>query len=458
VSVAAGFQFTARPALAALPQLALRPSPALMAAVAMLALPSAELGPVIDRAVEQNPALERVEPTVCPLCGRGLTAGQCFRCCRPDRMALSLSAGDSTAESPVVPTLTETLLGEVGPLLGGDDRRIALYLLGNLDSRGFLDLTVGAAAAALTVEPGRVEHVLRLLQEVAPAGAVARELRECLLLQLDRLPEQDPMAQLARRIVAGHLTLLGEGDSADDELARLLGVDRAEVAQARAFIRTRLHPRPGLGLISGSAAPPLVPDIAVRETEDGLTVDVVERGRFCLIVSPAFTQVVAARLAPEERELIRRLLLEARELIDRLEQRWRTMGRVAEVTVARQQQFARHGQGHLVPLTRAQVAEVLGLHESTVSRAVAGRNVLLPSGQVVPFALFFGRSNAPQEALAALVAAEGRPKSDTELADELAALGFVVARRTVAKYRDELGIAPSTRRGPAKRGSRSGPA
>lgn len=264
------------------------------------------------------------------------------------------------------------------------------------------------------------------------------------------------MADLARRIVADHLALLGNGS--DGELARVLGVARADVAAARAFIRTRLHPRPGLGLTSGPPAPPLVPDIAVRETGDGLAVDLIERDRFRLTVSPAFQQVVAARLAPGEREVIRRLMLEARELIDRLEQRWGTMGRVAEVAVARQREFVRHGAGHLMPLTRAQVAEVLGVHESTVSRAVAGRNVLLPSGQVVPFALFFGRSSAPQDALAALVAAEERPKSDSELAGELAALGFVVARRTVTKYREQLGILPSTQRQSAKRGSRTGAA
>jgi RNA polymerase sigma-54 factor len=456
VSAVAGFQLTGQAALAARPQLVMRPTPALVAATALLALTAAELGQAIERAVEQNPALERVEQAACPHCGRGLSVGRCFPCGRLGRIPPSRSAGAVTAESPVIPTLTETLLGEVGPLLGRGDRRIAVYLLGSFDSRGFLDTTTEAAAAALTVEPWRVERVLRLIQETAPAGVAARDLRECLLLQLDRGPDHGPVPALARRIVADHLALLGHGP--DGELARVLGVGRADVAAAREFIRTRLRPRPGLGLTSGPAAPPLVPDIAIRETGDGLAVELIERDRFMLTVSPAFEQAVAARLAPGEREMIRRLLLEARELIDRLEQRWRTMGRVAEATVARQREFVRHGASHRVPLTRAQVAEVLGVHESTVSRAVAGRSVLLPSGQVLPFALFFGRSSAPQDALAALVAAEERPKSDTELAGELAALGLVVARRTVAKYRDQLGILPSTLRRPAKRGSRTGPA
>jgi RNA polymerase sigma-54 factor len=447
---------TQNAALAALPHLVMRPSPALVAATAMLALPSAELEQAIERTLEENPALERVEQATCHLCGRGLMASQCFFCGRPARILPSRNASAITvAQSPVVPTLAEILLGEVGPLLGRGDRRIAGYLLGSLDSRGFLDTSIEAAAASLTVEPRRVARVLRLIQEIAPTGVAARDLRECLLLQLDRGPDRGAVAELARRVVADHLALLGEGS--DGELARVLGVSRADVMAVREFIRTRLHPRPDLGVASVPAAPPLVPDIAVREAERGFDVELIERDRFMLTVSPAYEQAGAAPLSPGEREVIRRLLLAAREFIDRLEQRWRTMGRVAEVAVARQREFVRHGASHLGPLTRAQVADALGVHESTVSRAVADRNVLLPSGKIIPFAHFFGRSSAPQDALADLVATEEWPKSDSELAGELAALGFVIARRTVAKYRDQLGILPSTRRQPAKRASRIGP-
>lgn len=452
MSAVAGIQMAQNAALATLPQLAMRPSAALVAATAMLALPSAELEHAIERALEENPALEQVEQATCRRCGRRLAASRCSLCEQPGRFAPSRNAGAITAEPPVVPTPAETLLWEVGPLLGRGDRRIAVYLLGSLDSRGFLDTTAQAAAVALTVEPRRVEHVLRLIQETAPAGVAARDLRECLLLQLGRIPDRGQVAELARRAVADHLDLLGTGP--DRELARALGADLAEVTAIREFIRTQLHPRPGLSLASAPVAPPLVPDIAVREAQDGLIVDLIERDRFMLTISPAYEQAMTARVSPGEREAIRRLVLSAREFIDRLEQRWRTVGRVAEVAVARQREFVRHGASHRAPLTRAQVADALGIHESTVSRAVAGRSVLLPSGQVIPFARFFGRPTAPQDALAALVAAEEQPKSDTELAGELAALGFVLARRTVAKYRDQLGIPPSTRRRPAKRASR----
>jgi RNA polymerase sigma-54 factor len=444
----AGVQMAQHVAVEMLPQLTVGPSPALVAATALLALPSFELGHAVERELAKNPALEQVERAACNLCGRPLVAARCVSCDRPRRISASLAGRGAAADAAAEPTPAEVLLRDVGPQLERGDRGIAAYLLGSLDSRGFLDETVEEAAAALTVEPRRVACVLHLIQETAPAGFAARDVRECLLLQLDRDPDRGPVRDLARRIIAEHLPLLGKG--LDGELARRLGVSRAEVSAARDFVRARLRPHPGLGLVSAATIPPLVPDIAIRETEDGFAVELVERDRFWLIVSPAYERAAAAQLPDEQREAIRCQLAAAREFVNWLEQRWRTMGRVAEVVVTRQHEFVRRGASHLVPLTRAQVADALGVHESTVSRAVAGRNVLLPSGRIIPFARFFDRSSAPQDALIGLLAAEDHPKSDAELADDLAGLGFVLARRTVAKYRDQLGILPSTRRRPAK--------
>jgi len=436
-------------ALETLPRFTMRPSPALIAATALLALPSLELGQAVERELTKNPALEQVERAVCHLCGRPLVAAGCLSCDRPRRISPSPAGrGAATAEAPAEPTPAEVLLRDLGPQLEQEDRGIAAYLLGSLDSRGFLDTTVEEAAAVLTVEPRRVSGVLHLIQATAPAGMAGRDVRECLLLQLDRCPDRGPVRDLARRIVAEHLPLLGK--RLDGELARRLGVSRAEILAAREFIRARLQPYPGLGLVPATRVPPLVPDIVVRETEDGFAVELVERDRFWLIVSPVYERAAAAQLSQEERELIRRQLVAAREFINWLEHRWRTMARVADVVVARQHEFVRRGASYLMPLTRAQVADALGVHESTVSRAVAGRSVLLPSGQVIPFARFFDRSSAPQDALIELLAAEEYPKSDAELADDLARLGFVLARRTVAKYRDQLGILPSTQRRLAK--------
>jgi RNA polymerase sigma-54 factor len=400
-----GLHVSQQPVMA--PQQTLRPSPALVAATALLALPSAELEEAVERELDENPALERIEG--------------------PGRAAVGIEG------VPAAPDPAEALLRDVMPLLARADRPIAAYLVGSLDGHGFLDAGVEEIAAALAVSPQRVRRVLRALQKAAPAGVGARDLRECLLLQLDRLPHH-PRRALARRIVDEHLPLLGRG--LYGELARVLAVDRAEIIDARDFIRARLDPHPWAE--AAAPAPPLVPDVAVRESPDGLVVELLEPARFRLVISPAYERATDAA--------IRRQVSAARAFADRLEQRWRTMRAVAQLAVDRQSEFVRRGPRHLVPLTRAEVAASLGIHESTVSRAVAGRNVELPSGRIVPLARFFEASGAPCDALAELLANERRPKSDAELADELARLGFVLARRTVAKYRERLGVLPSALR------------
>jgi RNA polymerase sigma-54 factor len=415
----------------------------LVAATTMLALPSMELERAVERELVENPALERVAGASCAGCGGPLVDNRCVRCALPRRCVSARGAG-SVDEAPAEPSPAETILQELVPLLGRSDRAIAAYLLGSLDERGYLDAGVDDVAAALAVEPERVAHVLRVIHETAPAGVAARDLRECLLLQIDRVRDGDPVEPLARRIVDEHLPLLGRG--LYGALARALGVERSDVLAARDFIRSRLSPYPALGATRADVAPPLVPDVVVSETEDGFFVELVEPERFRLVVSPAYERAAAARLSPDEREAVKRQLQAAREFIDRLEQRWKTMRAVAEVVVERQQAFVRRGPRHLVPLTRAEVAVSLGVHESTVGRAVAGRNVALPSGRVVSLARFFDGAGAPRDALAELLANEQRPKSDAELADDLASLGFVLARRTVAKYRERLGVLPSALR------------
>jgi RNA polymerase sigma-54 factor len=443
-------QITQRHALETLPQLTLRPSPALITATALLALPSLELEQAVERELAANPALERVESGACNRCGRSLAAEGGHICERP-RRSLSRAGDDATAEPAAQPTPAEALLDELAPLLRRGERAVAVYLLGSLDERGFLDTTVEEVAVALAVEPRMVARVLRCIQKTGPAGIAARDVRECLLLQLEHCQDGGPVRELAQRIVADHLALLGGGRYG--VLARLLGVGRADVLAARDFVRARLQPYPGLGLASATPIPALVPDIAVREADDGFAVELLERERFRLVVSPAYEQAAAAPLRHQEREAIGRQVLAAREFIGWLERRWRTMAGVAEAVVRRQPGFVRWGARHLLPLTRAEIAAAVGVHESTVSRAVAGRNVLLPSGRVIPVARFFDRSGAPQDALAELLAAEARPKSDAELVEELAALGFVLARRTVAKYRKHLGVLPSSQRRPAKAAS-----
>jgi len=397
------------------PQLAMRVSPALLAFVEMLVLPAPALDELVERELADNPALERVES--------------------PGRV--SRVEDVSSASSAREELFTDVVLS-----LHKCDRRLAEYVIGNLDERGFVDLDDDELARAAGVSVGRVRRVLQAVRDAGPPGVGARDLRESLLLQLDRI-EDEPIAELARRVVASHLEDLAYGR--DGTIAAALDVSPAEVDEARAFIRTRLRPYADLG--PQSRVPSAVPDVVVTERPDepGLyDVELADNARYGLALSPLYERLAADgdSLSDDERARVVEQVAQARAFIERVEQRRATLYRVAALVVARQRGFLRQGSAALVPLTRADVARELGLHESTVCRAVSGRYVRLPSGRVVLFADFFRRSLGAEETLARLVAEEKRPRSDAELADELAARGFRLARRTVAKYRGRLGILP----------------
>lgn len=425
------------------PQLALRPSAALVAFAELLALPAIDLDELVERELAENPALERVEPPVCGACGERHESPLC----RPPRRRDSeVDRTDLLDALPQPETLTEALLAEVALAAGGDDRPVAEYVLGSLDEHGFLDTSPAELAAAIGVEPSRVVRVVDALRASGVAGLAAAGVRDCLLAQLDGL---EPTAEtaLAKRIVAEHLEALAAGRFG--AIARALGVGRGEVIAARDFLRERLSPYPALPA-TGPEAPRIVPDVVIRRRDDraGFDVELVEPRRHSLGVHPLYERLLkgaAAALPPGEAAGVTAQVRRARSFLRRLDERWTTLRRVTEALVERQAAFLDRGRG-LVPLTRAELAAELGLHESTVGRAVSGRYALLPSGRVVPLSRFFEASLGVREALAEIVAAEARPHSDGELAAALAERGFHVARRTVAKYRGRLGILPAALR------------
>jgi RNA polymerase sigma-54 factor len=298
-------------------------------------------------------------------------------------------------------------------------------------------------AAALGVSPGRVAGVLETIQHAGPPGVGARDVRECLLLQLTQTAGDSRLRALAREIVMHKLDALGRGRYG--AVARELGVERRDVLAARDLIRTRLRPYPTLRALEGWAQtlPAAPPEIVVREhpaRPGTFTVELMEPRRLGLGISPSYEHAGAQGIASDERAEIDAQIARARSFLQRLDRRWATIRAVAQLAVDRQRDFIVHGPRALAPLTRRRAAEVLGFHESTVSRAVAGRHAMLPSRRVVALAAFFDAGAGPRDALAHVVAAERRPLTDTELAGELTRAGFPIARRTIAKYRHQLGI------------------
>ena len=418
----------------------MRPSPELVRVAQVLTLSTVELAEMIDNELAENPALE-VEP------GDDLVEWR-----------LPVAAEyDPVAACAYRPTPLEELWHEVAPNVTTEDHAVARYVLGSLDARGLLSETPAEIAEDLGVPVARVETVLALIQEVAPPGVGAKDPAEAVLLQVRDAVAEGSTPPLVPALVDRHLSALCDGDV--ERIAQSEGVTPAEVSNAIDFLRRRVRPFPSLESVLPSwgtaAVDAALPSVWFRRTASGeIAVEVLEARRHPLTLSSSYEVTVAAGpdASPADRrtrshvELHRR---RATEFLAQMRQRWRTLQSISECVARRQGQYLLRGPRFLERLTRADVAEEIGVHESTVSRATANKYVLMPDDSLAPFHCFFSTSAPVLEALKELLREEDRPRSDGELARVLAARGHHVARRTVAKYRSVLGIPPSHRRAPS---------
>lgn len=457
-------------------------------AVRLLQMPSQELGAAIARERETNPALEGEERESCHFCGAGLEApGRPCNVCGmsplPDRpreerydeanpYAGQSAAGDDDPTDPMLRIAAAAgrgsgLLQLLCASLDEQDAPIAEYLVGSLDHHGFLPETIlDDVCGALECDTTDAARVLGALQRMEPPGIGARGAQECLLIQLRHLREEGAPRPLAEKLVEEHLYALAFRHFR--EVARATGETPRTVEQEWQFIRDHLHPYPTHGFdpdFGDLAAPAATirPDIVIRQRGGRFEAEVVERQRYELHVNREYSwarkHVADLGCTDSERQHIRGYVEQAQTFIAALRQRWDTMQRVSNALIEMQREFLIHGPSALKPLTRADVARQVQLHESTVSRATDGKYALLPNGRTVSFDDFFDSSLPVKKALRELIAAESarHPFSDEQLARMLAQRGFNIARRTIAKYRDEEGILPSRlRRGSTGGGTNGG--
>jgi RNA polymerase sigma-54 factor len=415
----------------------------------------------------ENPALEIEERGRCPHCGRGLRLGYCSSC---DGLALDGFGHNGRAASTASTweafesgqagerrgAALETQAGAGEPLaihvwrqlrtaLAREDYAIAAYLAGSLDERGLLATSAAEVAAALAVEDARVEHAIAVLQTLDPPGVGARSMVECLLRQLAIFEEQGSAPEFTRPMIEHWLPDLAARRFTT--IARALGVSVAEAKAGWSFIRANLSPYPA-GAFDADAVIPLWPDVVFRRTETGYEAEVIERRRYRLSVQPLYSELSVAfsgaRAPGVGQSHVQAYVARTHEFLALVQRRWHTLVQITTALADYQGDFLEHGEVGLRPLTRSELARLLGISESTVSRATAGKFALLPSGQIVSFEVFFDASVAVKRRLLALVAAEdgARPLRDEELARMLASQGVRLAPRTVAKYREALGIAP----------------
>ncbi|MBU6398940.1 MAG: RNA polymerase factor sigma-54 [Verrucomicrobia bacterium] len=350
-------------------------------------------------------------------------------------------------------SLQEDLLDQVRLSdLSAEQRPVAELIIGNIDDRGYLQASVDELSFSTNIPVGRINEVLAVIRTFNPPGVGARDLRECLLLQLERDERQ---ATLEYRIVRDHMEALSKRRL--PEIARQLGADIETVQEAVARIG-RLEPRPGRAFLPDNHQY-VVPEVFVQRTGDEFVISTNNEHIPHLRISNTYKDLMAqADSSTEVREYIRDKIRAGKFLIKSLHQRQQTILNIANEIVKRQRDFMDQGVAHLKPLTMMQVAEAVGVHETTVSRAVSGKYIQTPQG-VFEMKYFFtsgiktasgvGMSNTSvKDLIADMVKKEnpGRPLSDEEIVRLLAEKGIVIARRTVAKYRSELGILPSNLR------------
>jgi RNA polymerase sigma-54 factor len=280
------------------------------------------------------------------------------------------------------------------------------------------------------------------------------------LIQLEHLRSEGVHEPLAEQLVREYWEVLVR--CSFSRVAQEAGVSVDEVRQALRFIRENLNPFPAHSFwasrsdsLSGGEAPGLRPDAIIRESRSpdrDYEVELPKARRVRLQVSASYRQALdelgpghspAERQTREEWEQYR---ARARLFVRSVEQRWRTLHELMRCLVACQRDFLVHGEKRLKPLTRARVAEMMGVHESTVCRAVAGKYALLPCGRIVPLSKFFDSAAPIKRMIEELVDQETEPLSDRALANRLREQGYEVARRTVAKYRNALGVLPCSLR------------
>ncbi|AZR83757.1 RNA polymerase factor sigma-54 [Bordetella pertussis] len=464
-----------RPALELRPGQHLTLTPQLQQSIRLLQLSSLELEAELSQALAENPLLERDEDPAReeqadPEREASVEADEAPDTeLRLDEMPGSggvLPDDDSDLPQAARPdTLREHLLGQLA-LTRAAPRDAALcgLLIDELDENGYLDSPLEEILTWLPAEVqadlDELRAALALLQSFDPAGIGARDMAECLQLQLRqpdpaRLPEAADAEVLAcaRRICAQHLPLLATGNVA--RVREAVQCDEAVVRAAHALI-PRLEPRPGRAW-AVPAADYAIPDVIVRRTRQGwqavLNSAVVPR----LHVNAVYAQVLGGQRQGGNAGL-QAQLQQARWMIRNVEQRFDTILRVAQAIVAHQQAFFTQGPAAMRPLILKDIAGELDLHESTISRATTQKYMLTPFG-TLELKRFFGAgvstdggdatsATAVQAVIRQMVADEDRakPLSDSQIMQRLADQGIVIARRTVAKYREALRIAPATLR------------
>jgi RNA polymerase sigma-54 factor len=449
-------------------------TPQLQQSIRLLQLSTVELNQELERYLAENPLLERAdlagdEAQPAPVQEAPTTEAE------PVTPAdESASFGDEpmggsrrndddrddfTQIAAAEPTLQEALIRQLQlTAMSERDKRLALLVIAHLDGDGYLtapieELHAIGVAEIPDLEIEEISIALHQVQNLEPVGVGARDLSECLALQLKALDPATAHRDCAIELVSRHLDVLAGRDF--NKLRRLLGVTEDELREVRALILT-LDPKPGRAWGEGDVRY-VVPDVTVRKAGARWVAQLNRDAMPRLRINKMYADLLQSSRDNGARNLAGQLQ-EARWLIKNVQQRFDTILRVTQAIVDRQRNFFEHGEVAMRPLVLREIAEAVGLHESTISRVTTQKYMLTPRG-IFELKYFFGShvatdtggacsSTAIRALIKQLVAAEDgkKPLSDHRISDILAQQGIQVARRTVAKYREAMHIQPANMR------------
>ncbi len=455
-------------------------TPKLQQALKLLQMPTLELQQVLKQEILQNPLLEEVEDEEVEAEEAQEEEGedeeaeaksdddneeQAEEIDWDDYFETGFGIGSGYAEEeeredfiervPVARmTLSEHLMSQLR--LATEDektRAIGEYIIGSLDDSGYLSCPLKEVADTFSVSEEEVERVLKIIQTFDPPGVGARDLKECLLIQLEAKGLGD---SLAARIVRDHFEEFKQKKYLD--LSKKLKVSLKELQEQSRIIGS-LDPKPGLE-ITAEEPKYVIPDLIVERVGDKYVISLNDKNIPRLRISQSYRDELTNNpsITDETKDFIQSKLKNAKWLIQTIEQRRRTMVKVMEAIVEEQREFFEKGAAYLKPLTLQQIASKINMHESTVSRVTTNKYVQTPRG-VFELKYFFSSSlgtNTGEEVSAKsaklrikeIIENEDpkKPLSDQKIADILKSEGLIIARRTVAKYREQLGILPARHR------------
>ncbi|MDH7601437.1 MAG: RNA polymerase factor sigma-54 [Armatimonadota bacterium] len=451
-----------------------RPLPVQIQANAILGMNTLDLQRFIETESAENPALSVDETARCAVCGFLRANKICPVCGSTERKKDATSYADQHPESQFAlladhynsydpfrtvaagTDLKEYLKYQSSLVLSGRAAQIAEFLIELIDEDGYLREPLFDIAEQFAAAVPEVEAVLSVVQTFDPPGIAARNLRECLLIQVRSLETSHPLAQLTERVLNDHWEDFSR--LRIKQIAAKLRIPVDTVKEVQNFVRTNLNPYPASAFrqpfrkLEARETTTAVPDVAVLRISDELVVQTIDWLDQLIGLDKTYERMYQlvkcrqANLDENERKHVKDYVDRARSILEFIELRKRTLGIVAKAVIEHQKDYVLYGPSHMKPLRQKEIAMELGLSESTVSRALANKYCRLPSGELVSFDVFFDSALPIREMISRLISISPRPLSDSEITKYLAEQGVVVARRTVAKYRSQLRLPPYTLR------------